>query len=140
MVKQNGLHRFAGGGALLVGGLLVTAAFGHFQAVLPLINDSPDEVSGFTLLFPGFVLVATGALSMLCCKALWDGRQWAVNLALAGNTLAFIYLLYLMRQTLPGHPIAIFTGTLACNLLLLALIRVGLVWTLEKPVTRTHQG
>ena len=130
---RNGLHRLAAAGAVLVGVFLLMGAAGHFEAVLPVIDDPEREANGFALLLPGLILAAAGVFSVSLCKALWDAARWAVNVALTTNALALIYLLYLMWRGVPDHPVALFTGIVACNLLVLVVTRAGLTWPAEPP-------
>ncbi|MEL7448473.1 MAG: hypothetical protein AAFN78_04645 [Pseudomonadota bacterium] len=130
---RNGLHRVAAGGAVLVGIFLLMGAAGHFEAVLPVVNDPGREGSGFALLVPGLILAAAGLFSVSLCKALWDARRWGINVALTTNALALVYLLYLMWRGVPDHPVALFTGIVACNLLVLVATRAGLVWPAQSP-------
>ncbi len=128
MGTRNGLHILAAGGAVLVGAFLALGAFGHFEAVLPSINEGGSDRSAFALLLPGIILASAGVISIALSKALWDGRRWALDVASTINALALIYFGFLLWKGLPGHPVAIFAAIVACNLVLLLATRSGLVW------------
>ena len=132
MSGDNGLHKVAAGGAALVGTFLVLGAYGHFEAVWPAISRGGKSGNAMALALPGVILVFTGVFSVALCKSLWDGRRMAVDAALAINTLALVYLVYLLLRGVPGHPVGLFTGIVACNVTLLAATRAGLVWPAPK--------
>ena len=128
MNADNGLHKLTAVGAVLVGAFLLLGAAGHFRAVLPLIDADPDHADAFRLLLPGIILAASGLLSAALCKVLWEGRKRALDVAAGINAAALAYLLYLLWKGVPDHPVALFTGIVACNLVVLAATRFGLVW------------
>lgn len=128
MKTRNGLYPLSAAGLLLVGAFLMLGAYGHFEAVLPSLSDVDQDANTFALLLPGLILAAAGVLSVALCKSLWDGSRRGLDAALAINTLALGYLLYLLWKGVPGHPVAMFTGIVACNLLLLLATRLGMVW------------
>lgn len=128
---RNSLWSLASGGGLLLGLFLLFAAYGHFTAVWPAI-DSGTGSSGssrFSLLLPGLFLVITGLIDIGLCRVLWIGMRWALHLALVFNVLAAMYLAYLLlSQGAPDHPIGPFVGLVSSYIILLAAIRLGLVW------------
>lgn len=128
MKTRNGLHPLSAIGSVLVGTFLVLGAYGHFTAVLPSLSGADRDANTFTLLLPGLILAAAGLLSAALCKVLWDGRRWALDAALGINVMALGYLLYLLWKGVPDHPVAMFSGIVACNLVLLCATRLGLVW------------
>ena len=132
MHSRNGLHILAAAGAMLVGVFLLIGAAGHLQAVLPSIRDGSGD-NALSLLLPGLLLAVAGALNVSSCRPLWDGGRLAMNAALAVNVLALIYLVYLLQKGVPGHPVGLFTGIVACYAVLLALTRLGLVWRVGDP-------
>lgn len=115
---------------LLIGLFLLTAAYGHLSAVLPMTDSpsNPASSSLFKLLLPAIILTTTGLLNIVLSRWLWKREPWAQNLALLGNTLALAYLVYLLLRSVPGHPIGLFTAIVASYLLLLTAIRLGLRW------------
>ena len=129
----NGLYRLAAAGAVLVGSFLLLGAYGHLDAVLPTEGDGV-----FRLLLPGLILAGIGLINLLSCKWLWDGSRPSLSIALATNALALTYLLYLLARGVPGHPVALFTGIVACYWVLLLAIRFGLVWPVDG--ARTSAG
>jgi hypothetical protein len=128
MKAHNGLYPLSAAGSLLAGIFLLLGAYGHFEAVLPSLSAAHDDANAFALLLPGSILAAAGVLSVALCKSLWDGRRRGLNAALTINTLTLAYLLYLMWQGVPNHPVAVFTGIVACNLVVLLTTRLGMVW------------
>ena len=126
-MQRNGLHTLAAVGALLVGVFLIMGAYGHFQAVWPMITgDAPNATA---LAMPGIILAATGILSVGLCKMLRGGVSAAFDANLVIDSLALGYFLYLLGMgNVPDHPIGVFAGVMACNLVLLAVTRLGLVW------------
>ncbi len=139
MSTRNGLHRLAAGGAVLVGTFLMMGAYGHIMAVLPVMQSGASDSGSFALSLPGVILATAGVLSVALCKALWDGRPWALNGAIVINALALIYFSYLLWRGLPGHPVAMFTGVVACNTVLLLATRFGLVWPLSNAGSATER-
>lgn len=109
---------------------LLAGAFGHFGSVWPAAGDGSvmSSIPPFSLLFPGLLLALTGLVNICLCKALWAGANWALQLALAVNLVAVVYLGYLLNQNIPGHPIGIFVALVSSQVLLLAAIRLGLTW------------
>lgn len=131
----NALYRLASGGGFLLGLILLGAAFGHFAAVWPIIegSENPSNSSRFSLLLPGLLLAATGLINIGLCRVLWFGSRWALNLTLAINVLTAMYFIYLfLSQAAENHPIGTFVALVSSDILLLAAIRLGLVWPANK--------
>ncbi|AQQ66676.1 hypothetical protein Mag101_02700 [Microbulbifer agarilyticus] len=127
--QRNALYNLAAVGAVLLGLLLVLGARGHFVAVWPLLSDDSTGISRrLLLILPGVMLAGTAALNLLLCKSLWQRRDYAINLTLAANLIAAVYLIYLMVRGVPGHPIGTFLALETSFVILLAGIRFGLVW------------
>ncbi len=120
---RNSLHTLCAVGAVLVGTFLLMGAYGHLEAVLPIEGDG-----AFALVLPGLILASGGLVNLALCKWLWDGSERALSGALVINALALVYLLYLLAIGVPGHPVAMFTGIVACYWALLLATRLGLVW------------
>lgn len=126
-VQPNGLHKLTALGAVLVGVFFLAGAYGHFEAVWPLITG--EAANRTALIVPGAILAAAGVICLALCKPLWDGVGAALDGALVINVLALGYFLFLMgKGEVADHPIGIFTGVVACNLVLLLATRFGLVW------------
>ena len=127
IMDGNGLNKLTALGAVLVGVFFLAGAYGHYQAVWPLITGNAGNSTA--LIVPGAILAVAGLVSISLCRALWDGGGASIDVALAINALALGYFLFLMwKGEVPDHPIGIFTGVVACNLVLLAVTRLGLVW------------
>lgn len=122
--SENRLPRVGAGGAILVGAFLLLGAHGHVEAVLPAVRSG----GSLWLLVPGLVLGVAGAVNIALCKLVWDARPSGLDAALAVNVLTLLYLVWLLRTGVPGHPIAIFTGVVASHAVLLAGNRFGLRW------------
>lgn len=129
-LASNSLYRVAAGGGVVLGVFLLLGGFGHLQAVRPALEQagSTSDASAFALLLPALMLLTTGLIDIALCRALWRGSAWSLNLALLSNTLATTYLMYLLAQGVPGHPIGLFLALVASFVLLLGVIRLGLVW------------
>ena len=128
--QRNSLYSIAAVGGILLGAFLLAGAYGHFAAVWPGVTGEPDAATRerFSLLFPGIVLAATGVVNVALCRALWTGTYWALQLALAMNLLAAVYLGYLLTRGVPGHPIGEFLAVVLSYVVLLGAIRMGLIW------------
>lgn len=129
-VQRNLLYNLCAIGAVAVGVFLLLGAWGHFEAVLPLLRGDAAGAgqSAFALLLPSVLLAVGGVLNGVLCKVLWDGRRSAVDFALVLNLLLLGYLAWLLWVGVPGHPVATFAGVVAGNIVLLAATRLGLVW------------
>lgn len=128
---HNSLYRLASAGGMLLGFLLLFAAYGHFSAVWPVVGSDTGsaEDNRFALFLPGLLLVITGLVDIGLCRALWLGMTRALYLALVFNLLAAIYFVYLMlTQGAPDHPIGPFVAMVSSYIILLIAIRLGLVW------------
>ena len=132
MRRDNGLNKVTAGGAVLVGTFLILGAYGHFDAVWPSITGDDPATDATALLLPGLILAASGLLGIALCKALWSGLRHAFDAAIVINVLTLVYLVYLLGKGVPGHPIGVFTGIVACNLVLVLAPRLGLVWPTRK--------
>ncbi len=135
MRRDNGLNKVTAVGAVLVGTFLILGAYGHFEAVWPSITGDDPATDAKALLLPGLILAASGLLGVTLCKALWDGRRQAFDVAIAINALTLVYLVYLLGKGVPDHPIGVFTGVVACNLVLVLAPRLGLVWPARASAT-----
>ena len=126
----NSLYRLAGGASVLLAAFLLAGASGHFTAVWPLVAgaDDPFDQRSLLLLLPGGILMATGLANIALCQGLWQGRRWALNVSLAFNAVALVYLGHLFSRGVPEHPIGVFFSMVAAFLLLLGAIRAGLAW------------
>ncbi len=122
---RNLLHRLASVGGALLGVFLVAGALGHFTAIWPAISS---DGSRFDLLLPGLVLMTTGLFNIALCQVLWKGISWSLKLVLGANACTAIYLAYLLNHGVPDHPIGFFLALVSSHVVLLAAIRVGLVW------------
>ena len=126
---RNSLYSLASVGGVLLGAFLLAGAYGHFEAVWPMIDSGADSKRRIALLLPGTVLLVTGLVNVGLCWTLWIGRHWSLHLALALNSLATIYIGYLLyRGVVPDHPIGIFLALVSSYVLLLGAIRAGLTW------------
>ena len=133
-VPRNALYPLASGGGVLLGLFLLGAAYGHFSAVWPVIagSEAPPNSSRLSLLLPGLLLATIGLINIGLCRHLWAGKRWALHLALVLNVLAGMYLVYLLlSQAVPNHPIGIFVALVSSYLIMLAVIRLGLIWPME---------
>jgi hypothetical protein len=129
--SRNSLYSLASVGGVLLGFFLLMAAYGHFAAVWPAIDNgmSASGNSRFVLLLPGLILSTTGLINIGLCRVLWIGMGWALQLALVFNGLAAMYLTYLLlNQSAPDHPFGPFVALVSSYLILLGSIRFGLVW------------
>ncbi len=130
-LPRNLLHLLASLGGLLLGLFLAMAALGHLSAVWPTLG-----ANGWTALLPAMVLAGTCVLNLAASVPLWTGSRWAVQVALACNTLVMIYFAYLLQRGVPGHPIGVFVALETSYVILLGVIRVGLVWPATGSLTR----
>ncbi|MFK8030488.1 MAG: hypothetical protein AB8G18_09635 [Gammaproteobacteria bacterium] len=129
--SRNSLYSLAAAGGALLGLFLVGAAGGHFTAVWPAVGSGSELSAGsrFALLLPGLILALTGLVNIVLCRVLWMGVSWALILVLLCNSLAVMYLVYLMlSEVAPNHPIGIFTALVSSYVVLLVALRMGLVW------------
>jgi len=125
----NALYNLAAVGALLLSALLTLGAYGHFVAVWSQITGEDTALlRRFLLMLPGAILAGTAALNILFSKPLWQARGYALSATLAGNLFAMLYLIYLMIQGVPDHPIGVFLTLEMSMVILLIAIRGGLVW------------
>ena len=106
------LARVTGVLAALVGGFLLLGAWGHLAAVWP---------SSVKVAMPGVLLAAAGFLNLFLCRGLWRARPGALRWAAIGTGLAFLWLLSLFINGVPGHPIVTFTVLVGVYLALLIL-------------------
>ena len=128
-LQRNNLYNLAAVGAVLLGALLTLGAYGHFVAIWPQVTGTETALLRRVLLvLPGVMLAGTATLNILLSKPLWQARSYALTITLAGNMLALLYLLYLMIQGVPGHPIGVFLALEMSLVTLLLAIRTGLVW------------
>ena len=129
-LRRNGLHALASVGGLLAGLFLLAGAAGHFAAVWPAMDGATDPLdeTRLRLFLPGLMLAVPGLTNIILCRAVWIGRQWPVDLLFIMNFIAAGYLAYQLVQDLPGHPIGFFLALVSSYVLLLAAVRVGLVW------------
>ena len=125
--RRNHLHALAAVGGLVMGVFLLLGAYGHYAAVWPML-DAPLDEGRFRLLLPGLMLALPGVINIVVCRAVWVGARWSVNLSLAANILAAVYLGYQLFRGVPGHPIGLFLALVSSYTLLLVAIRLGLVW------------
>jgi hypothetical protein len=129
MPPKNSLYNLAAVSGAVLGAFLLLGAYGHFAAVWPMISDEPESNRRIALLFPGTVLLATGLIDIALCMPLWKGQPRPLMLALVLNTLAMVYLGYLLFvNAAPDHPIGIFLALVASYVLLLSVIKAGLTW------------
>jgi hypothetical protein len=125
--SENRLPRVGAVGAILVGAFLLIGAHGHVDAVLPAVRSGTGE--NLWLLVPGLILGVAGAANIGLCKLVWDANPSGLNAALTVNCLTLLYLAWLLwTGVVPDHPIALFTGVVASQAVLLAANRFGLVW------------
>ncbi|WP_226704511.1 hypothetical protein [Microbulbifer elongatus] len=128
-VQRNTLYNLAAVGALLLGALLTLGAYGHFIAVWSQITSQDNDfIRRLLLILPGAMLTGTAVLNILLSKPLWQARGYALSITLASNLLATLYLIYLMIQGVPDHPIGVFLALEMSLVILLVAIRVGLKW------------
>ncbi len=126
---RNSLHSLASVFGVLLGAFLLAGAYGHFEAVWPIVDGGAEPERRVALLLPGAVLLFTGLLNIGLCRALWTGAGWALLLALAANSLAVLYLGFLLYQSVvPDHPIGTFLALVSSFVLILAALRAGLTW------------
>ena len=132
-LQQNALYSLVAAGAVLLGVLLTLGAYGHFVAIWPQVTGEDTALPRrLLLMLPGAMLAGTAALNILFSKPLWQARGYALTITLAGNLLTMLYLIYLMIQGVPDHPIGVFLALEMSLVILLVAIRAGLVW----PVAR----
>lgn len=128
-VQRNPLYNLAAVSALLLGALLTLGANGHFVAVWSQItSEDNDLIRRLLLILPGAMLAGTAVLNILLSKPLWQARGYALSITLASNLLATLYLIYLLIQGVPDHPIGVFLALEMSFVILLVAIRAGLVW------------
>ncbi|WP_193164112.1 hypothetical protein [Microbulbifer hainanensis] len=128
-LQRNALYNLAAAGAVLLGALLTLGAYGHFVAVWSQITGEDTALlRRLLLMLPGATLAGTAALNILFSKPLWQARAYALTVTLAGNLLALLYLIYLMIQGVPDHPIGVFLALEMSLVILLVALRAGLVW------------
>ncbi|WP_078085613.1 hypothetical protein [Microbulbifer mangrovi] len=131
-VQHNSLYRLAAVGALLLSIFLALGAYGHFVAVwLQLAGEDTALLRRLLLMLPGVTLAGTATLNILFSKPLWQARDYALTATLTGNLAAMLYLIYLMIQGVPDHPIGVFLALEMSLVILLLGIRAGLVWPVE---------
>lgn len=127
--QGNNLYNLAAAGALFLSAFLTLGAYGHFVAIwAEAMSEDTTLLRRLLLLLPGAVLAGTAALNVLLSKPLWQGRSYALTATLAGNLLAMFYLIYLMIQGVPNHPIGVFLAMEMSFVILLLAIRSGLAW------------
>ena len=127
--QSNALYNLAAVGAVFLGVLLTLGANGHFVAVWAQMVDSDAALQRrLLLMLPGAMLAGTAALNILLSKPLWQARRYALTAALIGNLITMLYLVYLLMQGVPGHPIGVFLALEMSFVILLLGIRAGLVW------------
>jgi hypothetical protein len=129
-IRRNGLHALASVGGVLIGLFLLAGAAGHFAAVWPAMDGATHSLGEMRLrlFLPGLMLAVPGLINIIVCRAVWIGRRWSVNLLLTVNIIAAGYLAYQLVQDLSGHPIGFFLALVSSYTVLLAAIRMGLVW------------
>lgn len=128
-LQRNALYNLAAAGAVLLGVLITLGAYGHFVAVWSQITGEDTALlRRLLLMLPGATLAGTAALNILLSKPLWQARGYALTVTLVGNLLAMLYLIYLMIQGVPDHPIGVFLALEMSFVILLIAIRAGLVW------------
>ncbi|SDZ79675.1 hypothetical protein [Microbulbifer marinus] len=128
-LQQNALYKVAAAGAVLLSVLLTLGANGHFVAIwAQVMSEDTALPRRLLLMLPGAMLAGTAALNILLSKPLWQARGYALSITLAGNLLATLYLIYLMIQGVPDHPIGVFLALEMSFVILLVVIRAGLVW------------
>jgi len=135
-LQRNALYNLTAGGAVLLGVFLTLGAYGHFVAVwAQMMGEDTALPRRLLLMLPGAMLAATAVLNLLISKSLWQARGYALTVALVGNLIAMVYLVYLLIRGVPGHPIGTFLALEMSYVILLVGLRAGLVWpaTTETP-------
>lgn len=128
-LPRNALYNLAAVGAVFLGALLTLGAYGHFVAVWAQMMDGDAGLQRrLLLMLPGAMLAGTAVLNILLSKPLWQARRYALTAALVGNLITMLYLVYLLMQGVPGHPIGVFLALEMSYVILLVGIRAGLVW------------
>ncbi|SHE52852.1 hypothetical protein SAMN04487965_0086 [Microbulbifer donghaiensis] len=128
-LQENALYRLAAAGAVLLSVLLILGANGHFVAIwAQVMSEATALPRRLLLMLPGAVLAGTAALNILFSQPLWQARGYALTATLAGNLLTMLYLIYLLIQGVPGHPIGVFLALEMSFVILLVAIRAGMVW------------
>ncbi|WP_237064848.1 hypothetical protein [Microbulbifer guangxiensis] len=138
-LQRNALYNLAAVGALLLGILLTLGAYGHFVAIwAKMMSEDTALLHRLLLMLPGAVLAGTAALNLLFSKPLWQARTYALTVILAGNLLAMLYLIYLIIQGVPDHPIGVFLALEMSFVILLVSLRAGLKWPAAGYLTETR--
>ncbi|MEM7707369.1 MAG: hypothetical protein AAF358_17555 [Pseudomonadota bacterium] len=126
---KNSLYNVASVYGGLLGVFLIAGAFGHFAAIWPTVIDGQGSDRLVGLFFPGVLLLATGLLNSGSCIAFWAGKRRWLPTVLLVNTVATIYLGYLLWQgVVPNHPIGLFLALVSSYLVLLGTLWSGLTW------------
>lgn len=130
---RNGLYPMAAVCGLLMGALLLAGAWGHFTATWPALSGAaqPELSARLALLTPGVILLVSGLVNVVVCSVLWQGKRWALLMALAANLIAVGYFAYLFSRGVPGHPIGLFLGFTTSYFALLTAIQLGLTWSAQ---------
>ncbi|MEM7612092.1 MAG: hypothetical protein AAF270_10455 [Pseudomonadota bacterium] len=126
---RNLLPRTAAIGGVLLGLMLAAGAYGHIFAVWSMIDANR------TLLLPALSLAFASLINIALCPPLWVGEQWAVTAALIANAAATGYLVYLLLQGVPNHPIGFFVALVSSHVVVLGAVRAGLVWPAVRAAT-----
>ena len=126
----NDLYRLVAVSSVLVGLFFAAGASGHIVAVWPMVVGETNDfyTQRQVLLLPGFVLATSCLVNFCACWPLWQGKRWALHLALIINLLASLYLGYLLHRGIPDHPIAVFLAVASTQVILLGAIKAGFIW------------
>lgn len=116
--------QFGAATAVAMGLLLIAMGGGHLYGVIAdaLAESKPFDYRFVSLLATGGILAYPGVLSLMVCRWLWQGRDWAyaMCIAAAAATMVYLGLLLVMHAPDPATPLrvgselnyaAIFTGT-----------------------------
>ena len=125
----NVLNQIASALTLLLGLLLFAGAAGHLGAVWPGLDVimQAESQAERALLWPGLTLLLASLLNGVLAFGLWQARRGARWLGLLGNGLLAAYLIGLLVQGVPGHPIGVFLALVASQLIVLLALEFGLV-------------
>lgn len=90
--------KLAAGIAAVVGVLLIMMGGGHLYAVISvaLAENNPLDYRLVSLIATGGILAYPGLLSVIICRWLWQGRNWAYAMCVANAVALLIYLVLLL--------------------------------------------
>ena len=127
--------------AVIVGVLLMLMGGGHLYGVMTVLSahDNPVDYRFVSLLATGGILAFPGLLSLVVCRWLWQGRNWAYAVCIICASAVMIYLVLLVWFVAPDSTSVgseLNFATMIVGAYLVALIAV---WTSMR-ITRRRQA